>query len=566
MQEVEERYALATSAALEGIYEWDLEAGRLFLTERAKEFFALAGDELTPAAWNARVHPADYPAYVAAIIDHFKKRTPHLEHEYRIVDAEGGYRWILDRGVGVRDASGRITKVVGALSDITRRKSAEIELRRARDRAEAALEQQTAMSEILRVMSRSPTDAQPVFDLVAQRAGKLCNAEVAVVSRVDGKLIELAAIDGVAPEAVRIVRSLYPMQIDAETVTARVIRGSSVVHIADVLADPSYAIKDFALAARFRAGLGVPIVRDRQVIGSIFVGRSTPGFFAESQVDLLKTFADQAAIAIENVRLFKELEVRNGDLTQALEQQTATSEILRVVSRSPTNVQPVFDTIAAAALKLCRASSALVFTFDGELIHLAAAANLNAEGADAWHQSFPRPPGRDTAATRAVLTCSVVAIPDVLEDPHYLIGPTAATTGFRSALAVPLIRERKPIGVIGVGRPEPGCFPANQVALLETFADQAVIAIENVRLFTELEARTHQLTRSVGELKALGEVGQAVSSTLELETVLFTIVSRATQLAGMDGGSIWEYDGAREEFYLRATCRLPGDLVEVVQS
>ena len=558
LREVEERYALATSAALEGIYEWDLEAGTLFLTERAKAFFALAGDDLTPAAWNARIHADDYPGYRAAIIGHFKGRAPRLEHEYRIVDAEGEYKWVLDRGVGVRDANDRVTKVVGALSDITRRKLAEIEVRRARDQAEEALEQQTAMSEILRVISRSPTDVQPVFDLVAQRAGKLCNAGVAVVSRLDGKEIALAAIDGVTPEAVQIVRSLYPMQVSAETVTARVFRGAAVVHIADVLADSSYAIKDFATAAHFRAGLGVPIVRDRRVIGSIFVGRATPGLFADSQIDLLKAFADQAAIAIENVRLLTET-------TEALERQTATSEILRVISQSQTNVQPVFDTIAAAALKLCRASSALVFTFDGELIQLAAVANLTPEGANAWHQSFPRPPSRDTAATRSVLTCSVVAIPDVLEDPEYTIGKTAAATGFRSALAVPLIREGKSIGVVGVGRPEPGPFPDTQIALLQTFADQAVIAIENARLFKELEARTHALTRSVGELQALGEIGQAVSSTLDLETVLSTIVSRATQLAGMDGGSIWEYEEAREEFYLRATDRLPDELIDVLR-
>ena len=214
------------------------------------------------------------PGYRAAIIGHFKGRAPHLEHEYRIVDAEGGYKWVLDRGVGVRDANDRVTKVVGALSDITRRKLAEIEVRRARDQAEEALEQQTAMSEILRVISRSPTDVQPVFDLVAQRAGKLCNAGVAVVSRLDGKVIALAAIDGVTPEAVQIVRSLYPMQVGAETVTARVIRGAAVVHIADVLADSSYAIKDFATAAHFRAGLGVPLfATGGSSVSSLSVGR-----------------------------------------------------------------------------------------------------------------------------------------------------------------------------------------------------------------------------------------------------------------------------------------------------
>jgi GAF domain-containing protein len=179
---------------------------------------------------------------------------------------------------------------------------------------------------------------------------------------------------------------------------------------------------------------------------------------------------------------------------------------------------------------------------------------------------FPRTPSRDTAATRAILTRSVIAIPDVLEDPDYSIGNASHFTGFRSVLSIPLLREQIPIGAIAVGRPEAGPFSDQQVALLQTFADQAGIAIENVRLFKELEERTTQLTRSVGELKALGEVGQAVSSTLDLETVLSTIVSRATQLAGMDGGSIWEYDEAREEFYLHATDRLPDELVDTLRA
>src|SRR5690242_1641414 len=248
-REVEERYALATSAALEGIYEWDVGAGKLLLTERAKAFFALAGDDLTPAAWNAKIHADDYPGYRAAIVRHFKGLAPHLEHEYRILDADGGYRWILDRGVGVRDASGRITKLVGALSDVTQRKRAEIALTRARDEAQEALEQQTAISEILRVMSRSPTDAQPVFDLLAQRAGRLCKAPVAVVSRFDGKRIDLAAVDGMNPEAVTMVRGLFPLAFDSESMTARIVRSAGVVHVADVMSDRTYALKDFARAA-----------------------------------------------------------------------------------------------------------------------------------------------------------------------------------------------------------------------------------------------------------------------------------------------------------------------------
>ncbi len=191
-----------------------------------------------------------------------------------------------------------------------------------------------------------------------------------------------------------------------------------------------------------------------------------------------------------------ELEAR---LADAREQQVATSEILRVISRSQTDVQPVFDTIVAAAMKLCRATSANFFTFDGELIHLAALVNATPEGAEAIRRLWPKPPGRDMAATRAVLTCSAVAIPDVLADPDFKASASAAFANFRSVLAVPLVREGSPIGAIAVGRPEPGPFPAWQIALLQTFAEQAVIAIENVRLFNETKEALEQQTATSGD-------------------------------------------------------------------
>jgi signal transduction histidine kinase len=246
-----------------------------------------------------------------------------------------------------------------------------------------------------------------------------------------------------------------------------------------------------------------------------------------------------------------------------LEQQTATADILKVISSSPTDVQPVFDTMAANALRLCDASLSGIFTFDGELIHLVALNQFSPEGADALRDAFPTPPGRGSNTARAILTRGVAHIPDVHEDPEYVLQGLAQAAHYRSNLSVPMLREGHPIGALTVAKAEPGPFPDTQIDLLKTFADQAVIAIENVRLFKELQARTADLTRSVGQLTALGEVGQAVSSSLDLETVLTTIVARAVQLSGLDGGVIFEYDDAAEQFVQRVATEAGGALAEV---
>jgi two-component system, NtrC family, sensor kinase len=278
----------------------------------------------------------------------------------------------------------------------------------------------------------------------------------------------------------------------------------------------------------------------------------------------LKTFADQAVIAIENVRLFTELQASNRELTTALDQQTATSEILRVISRSQTDVQPVFDTIVQSAVRLCAGLFGALFQFDGELLHMVAHHNYTPEALEAAHRVYPARPSRDHGSVRAIVERAVVHIPDVELDPEHQHPGLRRAIGQRSGLFVPMLREGDPIGVIMVARPEPGPFSNNEIELLKTFADQAVIAIENVRLFKELEARTRDLTRSVGELRALGEIGQAISSTLDLKAVLNTIVARATELSGTDAGVVYEYDEQREVFVPRATARLQTEIVETM--
>ncbi len=264
--------------------------------------------------------------------------------------------------------------------------------------------------------------------------------------------------------------------------------------------------------------------------------------------------------------LEQKVEARTRELTEALEQQTATGEVLAAISSSPTDVQPVFDMIARSAARLCNGQFSAVFRFDGALIHLVAHHGLTPAGLEAYRRAYPMAPGRGSASGRAILDRAVSHIPDVFADLDYAHGAIAKALTFRSTVGVPMLHEGSPIGAITVSRPKTGPFSDKQIAVLRTFADQAVIAIENVRLFQELQARTRELGRSVEELQALGDVSRAVSSTLDLETVLNTIVARAVQLSATSTGVIYEYDEATEEFHLRGSHRLDKEVVDILRS
>jgi signal transduction histidine kinase len=300
------------------------------------------------------------------------------------------------------------------------------------------------------------------------------------------------------------------------------------------------------------------MLREGNPIGVISVTGAEPAMFSQRQIAMLQTFADQAVIAIENTRLFNELQER-------LEQQTATSEILRVISQSQSDVQPVFETIAINARKLCEATFAVVFRFDGVLINTAAADSASPEALKAIGQDFPMPPSRGSSTGRAILIRAVSYVPDVRQDAEYRLQSVAEAAGFRSILSVPMLRDGSPIGTITVTGAEPAMFSERQIAMLQTFADQAVIAIENTRLFTELQTRTAELGRSVEELKALSEVGTAVSSTLDVDTVLTTILTHANQLAGTQAGQIYDYDEATEELRPRATFGYSQDIADALR-
>jgi GAF domain-containing protein/CheY-like chemotaxis protein len=426
-----------------------------------------------------------------------------------------------------------------------------------------ALEQQTATSEILRVISSSPTDVQPVFDTIAQNARRLCEAGSAQVITYDGELMRLQSLDSTNAEQTEALRSVFPMAPHMGSAAGRAVMTRQPVHILDLQKDRQYNIRAVA-GAGLATVLAVPMLRDGSPIGSVNVHVwGTPRAFSDKQISLLQTFADQAVIAIENVRLFTALEARNGELRVALEQQTATSDLLRVIGGSATDVQPVFETIAANAVTLCGASYGIVFRFDGEMISMVAHHNLDQPALEALHRVWPNRPAPNQLMGRTILGRTVLHIRDVAADPGFTVVAANPGLGIRTFLGVPILREGNPIGAIALFRREVALFSDRQIELVKTFADQAVIAIENARLFQELEARTRELTRSVHELQALGEVSQALSSTLDLETVLNTIVSRANQLAGADGCSVYEYDEGTEEFNFRATNNLDAEVIEV---
>ena len=427
-----------------------------------------------------------------------------------------------------------------------------------------ALEQQTATSEILKIISRSPTDIQPVLDAVAMNAAVVCGASDAIIMRAEPPNMRRVAHFGPIPLLRAPVRPLAE-----QSSVGHAIVECRVIHLHDISAPE--ALREFpdnalAAGAAWRTQLTVPLARDGRAIGAITIRRTEVRPFTEKQIALLQTFADQAVIAIENVRLFTELQASNRDLTTALDTQTATSDILRVISGSRTDVQPVFDAIVQSAVRLLGAYSGLLTRVAGDQIELAAITSTDDAGDAAMRASYPQSLHSEGSNARAIRDRAPVNIADAQTDPRLPEAQhaTARARGYRGIVTVPMLRRDEAIGAIAVTRREAGGFADDEIALLQTFADQAVIAIENARLLGELQARTEDLTRTVGELRALTEIGQAIGSTLDLETVLATIVARATELTGADAGVIYEYDAQREVFERRATERLEAEIVQAL--
>jgi signal transduction histidine kinase/DNA-binding response OmpR family regulator/HAMP domain-containing protein len=425
-----------------------------------------------------------------------------------------------------------------------------------------ALQQQTATSQVLQAVSSSPGEVAPVFQVMLENAARLCAAQSASLILREGDEFRFAARYNAPAVLVDQTQRDPVFRPGPASGLARSIRLKEVVQVPDLLNDEAYFNREperlRAVGAGFRAQLSVPLIKDSEAIGAVNIERQQPGLFAEKQVELVDTFTKQIVIAIENARLVNELR-------ESLQQQTATADVLKVISRSSFDLQAVLDALVESVTRLCEADMAAIVRQKGSTYQHAATYGMPSEFNE-YMAGRAISLGRATVTGRAVLECRAIHIPDVLADPDYAMTDTQRVGGYRAIVGVPLLRDGHPIGVMLLMRRAPRPFTDQQIELVTTFADQGVIAIENVRLFDEVQARTRELSQSVGELRALGEVTQAVNSTLDLETVLATIVAKATQLSNTEAGAIYVFDDASREFRLRATYGMSEELIAAVRN
>jgi PAS domain S-box-containing protein len=355
-----------------------------------------------------------------------------------------------------------------------------------------ALERQTATADILKVIARSPSEVQPVFEAIAESAARLCKAEFCNVFRFDGELIHFMHSYGYSREAIEDLRHFYPMRPGRGSCAGRAILNGKVEQIPDVRADLEYTQGNVPDIMKISSVMAVPMLKEHRPVGAIAIVRAAKGTFPQRQIDLLKTFADQAVIAIENVRLFNEVKARTEDLSEALQQQTATADVLKIISRSSVDLETVLDTLVGTVALLCRADQTAMYRRRDDKHHLAAAWGFSDE-AKQFALAHPLSPGRGTMTGRVILERRAVHIPDVLQDPEYTYSEGQKAIGFRTVLGIPLLREDALLGIFNITRTRVEPFTDKEIELASSFADQAVIAIENARLFDELRDRQAEL-------------------------------------------------------------------------
>jgi two-component system, NtrC family, sensor kinase len=435
-----------------------------------------------------------------------------------------------------------------------------------RERDEA-IEQQRATADVLKVISRSTYDLQTVLSALTKSAAQLCAADLGLIFQQDGDVLRLVASFGVSCEAERYWVE-HPVPVGRGSASGRALLEGRAIHIPDVLADPEYRATRYQELAGYRSTLGVPLLRDGTTIGVFGLGRREPNPFTEKQIELVTTFADQAVIAIENARLLNELRQRTDDLSQrtadlseALEQQTATSDVLQVISRSPGTLEPVFSTILEKATRICDANFGNVYLWNGDAFHLVAAHNTPRAFAESRKRG-PFRPSQSHPFSRLVKTKEFFHIDDVAALPGYkardpqIVEPVELG-GIRTCLGVPMVKDNKLIGALVIFRQEVRAFTDKQIALVANFASQAVIAIENARLLNELRESLQQQTATADVLKVISR------ATFDLQAVLDTLLQSAAKLCEAPRAVMARRDG--ESYYGVAFYNTSADIAEFVK-
>jgi len=442
-------------------------------------------------------------------------------------------------------------------------------------------DQVTATASILRTIASGPADAPSVLQAIVECAATLCQVDNVAFFRVDGDELErMANLDRARSAAPVLAR----VPLDRRAWAGRaVIEKRTIRHDdAEAIVDQEYPItariyrarlaRQSASAYRVHSLVIIPMLCEDVAIGVLVVSRGEIRPFTDAEVGLLESFADQAVIAIENARLFAELQESNRQVTEALEQQTATAEVLRVVASRPTDATAVLQAIADTAARLCQIDNVVIHRVVGDEVERMA---NHVRGPGPLPVGTRQPLVREVWTGRAILERRTIVHDDfeaIVDQEYPVQAPSyrqrqragSLSNPIRSLLVLPLLRENDAIGTLNVIRSTVRPFTEAEIVLLETFADQAVIAIENARLFQELQERTAQLTRSVEEQRALAEVSQAVSSSLDVQEVLTTIVAHATRLADADAGTIFELDAGTQRFERRASYQMPDELIAAI--
>ena len=450
------------------------------------------------------------------------------------------------------------------------------ELRQRTDDLSEALEQQIATSEVLKVISSSPGELEPVFNDLLKKATRLCEAKFGNLFLREENGFRHVSMHGAPSAYMALGKPLVVLSEHPHSPLAEAVQTKQTVHVSDMSAHQSYLEQDGRIvalvdAAGARTILTVPMLKDNDPVGAIVIYRQEVRLFNDKQIELVQNFAAQAVIAIENARLLNELRQRTTDLGEALEQQTATSQVLRVISASPGKLIPVFQAMLENAVRICNAKFGNLLRYDGSAYTMAAMHGAPPE----WEKYRRRDPtfraGPKQPLGRLATTKQFQHVADAETETSYVerdpvFTPIVDIAGARTILYVPMLKEDTLVGALVIYRQEVRPFNDKQIALLTNFAAQAVIAIENAELLDELHQRTDDLSRSVSELQALGEVSQSVNSTLDLKTVLSTIVSKAVQLSGTEAGTIYEFDEIRQEFKLRTTYGMNEELIGALEN